>query len=129
MRSAEAMVRGRIDVDLLCLQQFPDQSLREQINGVDVFRVALKKRRSGKLAYAWQYFAFLILSFLWLSRRRRSRSYNLVHVHNMPDYLVFCAALAKALGARVVLDLHDPTPEIFMTVYNLPADHLLVRFL
>src|SRR5271165_1469562 len=110
MRAAEAMSRAGIDVDLLCIQQFPDEPRREHIAGVKVFRTAVRKRRSGKLAYTSQYLAFLVLSFLWLSWRQLTRRYDVVHVHNMPDFLVFSAAFAKILGARVVLDLHDPTP-------------------
>jgi glycosyltransferase involved in cell wall biosynthesis len=129
MRAAQAMCQAGMEVDLLCLQQFPDEPRREQIKGVEVFRTALKKSRAGKLAYASQYIAFLLLGFLWLSRRRLTRHYDVVHVHNMPDFLVFCAAFAKALGARVVLDLHDPTAEVFMAVYGLGPDHWLVRLL
>jgi glycosyltransferase involved in cell wall biosynthesis len=129
MRAAQALFRAGMEVDLLCLQQFPDEPRREQINGVEVFRIGLKKRRAGKLAYASQYLTFLILSFLWLSGRRLTHRYDVVHVHNMPDFLVFCAGPAKALGARVVLDLHDPTPEVFISVYDLAGDHWLVRLL
>jgi glycosyltransferase involved in cell wall biosynthesis len=129
MRAAQALFRAGMEVDLLCLQQFPDEPRREQIDGVEVFRIALKKRRAGKLAYASQYLTFLILSFLWLSCRRLTHRYDVVHVHNMPDFLVFCAGPAKALGARVVLDLHDPTPEVFISVYGLAGDHWLVRLL
>jgi glycosyltransferase involved in cell wall biosynthesis len=129
MRAAQAMFRAGMNVDLLCLQQFPDEPRREHIDGVEVYRIALKKRRAGKLAYASQYLAFLILSFLWLSRHRLTHRYDVVHVHNMPDFLVFCAGFAKVLGARVVLDLHDPTPEVFTSVYGLAPGHWLVRLL
>lgn len=129
MREARAMYRAGMDVDLLCLQQFPDEPRRERIDGVEVFRTPLRKRRAGKLAYAFQYLAFLVRSFLWLSSRQLGRRYEVVHVHNMPDFLVFCAVFAKALGARVILDLHDPTPEVFISVYDLAPDHWLVRLL
>jgi glycosyltransferase involved in cell wall biosynthesis len=129
MRSAEALFKAGMKVDLLCLQQHPQEPVREQINGVEVFRVCLKKRRGGKLAYAWQYFAFLAHSFFWLSKRRLTRRYDVVHVHNMPDFLVFCTGFAKLLGSRVVLDLHDPTPEVFISVYGLDPDHWLVNLL
>jgi glycosyltransferase involved in cell wall biosynthesis len=129
MRAAQALFRAGIEVDLLCLQQFPDEPGRERIDGVEVFRIALKKRRAGKLAYASQYLAFLLLSFLWLSGRCLTHRYDIVHVHNMPDFLVFCAGFAKALGARAVLDLHDPTPEVFITIYGLAPEHWLVKLL
>jgi glycosyltransferase involved in cell wall biosynthesis len=129
MRSAESMVRHGVDVDLLCLREVPDEPDREWIHGVDVTRVTVRKHRSNKLMYLYQYFTFLILSFFWMSRRYWRRRYDLIHIHNMPDYLVFSAVLAKAFGARVILDLHDPTPEVFMTVYNLDVNHWLVRLL
>jgi glycosyltransferase involved in cell wall biosynthesis len=126
LRGAEAMSKAGMGVDLLCLQKSTEEPARERINGVNVFRIALKKRRAGKLTYASQYLAFLLLSFLWLSRRLLKRRYDLVHVHNMPDFLVFCAGLAKAFGSRVMLDLHDPTPEVFITVYGLSSEDWLV---
>ena len=129
MRSAEAMSKSGMSVDLICLQQQPSEPHQELINGVQVSRLGLKKRRGGKLGYAWQYLAFLILTFLWLSRRSLTHRYEVVHIHNMPDFLVFAAAFAKALGSRVVLDLHDPTPEVFISVYGLSPDHWLVRLL
>jgi glycosyltransferase involved in cell wall biosynthesis len=128
MRGATAMVKAGMAVDLLCLQRSPEPA-RERIDGVEVHRASIKKRRAGRVAYAIQYFVFLTRSFLWLSRRPLSLRYDVVHVHNMPDYLVFCAVLAKAFGSRVVLDLHDPTPEIFISVYNLSTNHWLVRLL
>jgi hypothetical protein len=42
----------------------------------------------------------------YLASRSLTRRYDLVHVHNMPDVLVFGATVPKLLGARVILDLH-----------------------
>jgi len=47
----------------------------------------------------------------------------------MPDILVLCSLIPKALGAKVVLDLHDPMPELMMSVFNLDQDSFSVRFL
>jgi glycosyltransferase involved in cell wall biosynthesis len=129
MRSAQAMHDAGMEVELLCLQQFSDEPRRERISGVSVFRTSVKKRRGGKLSYAFQYLTFFVRSFFWLLRRQQGRRYDLVHVHNMPDFLVFSAAFAKLLGAQIVLDLHDPTPEVFISVYGLAVDHWLVRLL
>ena len=129
MREAEAMSRRGMDVDLLCLQQHPDEPRKENVNGVRVSRLVLEKRRGGKLIYAYQYLTFLLVSFCWLSRRHLKRRYQVVHIHNMPDFLVFAAAFAKALGSKVVFDLHDPTPEVFMSLYGLNSNHWLVRLL
>jgi len=57
------------------------------------------------------------------------RRYRLVHVHNMPDFLVFAALIPKLCGARVILDQHDPMPELMMTIYGLGEGSRAVRTL
>ena len=37
--------------------------------------------------------------------------------------------IPKLLGARIVLDLHDPMPELMMSIYNLGAEERLVEWL
>ena len=58
-----------------------------------------------------------------------SRRYDLVHVHNMPDVLVFAALVPRMLGAKVILDLHDPMPELMQTIFGLKESSLGVRLL
>jgi glycosyltransferase involved in cell wall biosynthesis len=50
-------------------------------------------------------------------------------VHNMPDFVVFSALLAKAFGARVILDVHDTMPEAYATKFDLELDHPLIATL
>jgi glycosyltransferase involved in cell wall biosynthesis len=47
----------------------------------------------------------------------------------MPDFLVFSALIPKLRGAKVILDLHDPMPELFRSIYNLPEKHFITRWL
>jgi glycosyltransferase involved in cell wall biosynthesis len=88
-----------------------------------------KHRRGGKFSYLWQYATFILTTTLILALRSLTRRYHLVHVHNMPDVLVVSALIPKLLGARVVLDLHDPMPELMMTIYGLRQDSGGVRLL
>ena len=37
----------------------------------------------------------------------------MVHVNNPPDFLVLSAFVPKLLGARVIFDVHDLTPDMF----------------
>ena len=128
-REAEALQLAGMDVDVICLRQDSREAGLEMLNGVRVHRVPLKRRRAGKLTYAFQYFSFLVSASLLLSWWRLSRRYHLVHVHNMPDFLVFSALLPKMLGARVILDLHDPMPELLVTIFGLKENSLGVRAL
>lgn len=126
-RAAEALVAEGVTIDLICLQADRSEARHENVNGVNVTRVPLKRRRSGKLRYAWQYSAFIAISFGHLLTRSLRRKYDFIHAHNMPDVLVFSAIVPKLLGAKVVLDLHDPMPELMETIFNLPPDSLAVR--
>jgi len=127
--AAEALQRAGMEVDVISLRPDASMSRRETIDGVNVFRVLLRHRRSGKLTYVFQYAWFLTASFFILSAWRLRRRYDVVHVHNMPDVLVFSALVPKLLGAKVILDLHDPMPELMETIFNLPRQSLAVRFL
>lgn len=128
-RAAEALVEAGMQVDLFCLSEGPHEPAVENVRGVQVFRSQLKRRRDSKLTYLVQYTLFLLASALFLARRSLAARYHLVHVHNMPDVLVFSALVPKLLGAKVVLDFHDPMPELMSSIYNLPHGHPMVRLL
>jgi len=128
-RAAEALAAEGMTVDLFCLKEAPDDLHRETVNGVNVYRLPLKRRRGGKLAYIYQYSVFTLAAFGFLLAQSFKRRYALVHVHNMPDFLVFSALVPKLLGAKVILDLHDPMPELMISIFNLHADSFTVRAL
>jgi glycosyltransferase involved in cell wall biosynthesis len=128
-RAAEALAREGVNVDVICLQGSSEEPRRETIDGVDIFRVPLQRRRGSKLGYIFQYGAFIIASFIFLCRRSLVQRYDLVHVHNMPDVLVFSALVPKFLGAKVMLDLHDPMPELMLTIFKLQPQSRSVRLL
>src|SRR6267143_3690799 len=128
-RSAEALVNEGMKVDVICLMEAGTERRRETVHGVDVLRVPLKRRRGGIFGYVFQYVAFLAMSSLIVAARSLTGRYELVYVHNMPDILVLSALIPKIFGAKVILDLHDPMPELMMTIFNLRHDTLPVRIL
>jgi glycosyltransferase involved in cell wall biosynthesis len=128
-RAAEALGQAGMRVDVISLKQDDAEPLRDSYNGVNILRIPLKHMRGGKVSYVIRYGAFILAAFLLLAFRSLTRRYSLVHVHNMPDVLVFAAAVPKACGAKVILDLHDPMPELMMTIYGLERDSLGVRLL
>lgn len=127
-RAAEALLREGMQIDLVCLAE-EDAPGKEQVDGIEVLRVPLKRHRGGKLAYIYQYSAFILISTLVVGWRALTRGYDLVYVHNMPDILVLSGVIPKALGAKVILDLHDPMPELMTTIFGLNEDSAGVRFI
>jgi len=128
-RAAEALAKEGVTVDLICLRENENEPTRETINGVSVLRVRRRRYRGDKRRYVDQYAAFILTSFAYLTARSLTRKYDFVHVHNMPDVLVFSALVPKVLGAKVILDLHDPMPELMQTIFKLPEKSLSVRLL
>src|SRR6202795_4114945 len=127
-RAVEALIGEGASIDLICLESDNDPR-REVLNGVDVLRLPLKHRRGGKLEYASQYGTFILAASAIFGFRSLRRRYDLVYVHNMPDILVLSSLIPKALGAKVVLDLHDPMPELMMTIFGTPEENSGVRWM
>jgi glycosyltransferase involved in cell wall biosynthesis len=47
----------------------------------------------------------------------------------MPDFLVFCALIPKLLGAKVLLDIHDPMPNTFASKFKSGESGLFFKIL
>ena len=128
-RAAEAMVQAGARVELICPKETSKALAREEIGGVEVTRVPLSLRRGGKLTYFYQYGMFFLACGLVLTRRTFRRKYDAIHAHNMPDFLVWAAWLPRLLGAKIILDLHDPMPELFMSLYHRDRHDRMIRCL
>lgn len=127
-REAEALVKTGSTVDMICLRG-PQEKAREVVNGVTVYRLPLRRKRGGKLRYLWQYSYFIFLAFWLVTTLHIRKRYDIVHAHNMPDILVFSLSVPRLSGARVILDLHDPMPEVFIAKYGLAPSHAAIRIL
>lgn len=127
-RCVDALVSEGATIDLICLAHGND-ARRETLNGVNVLRIPLKHPRRGKLEYGFRYGAFIFITGLLFAVRSLSRRYDLFYVHNMPDVLVVSSLVPKALGAKVVLDLHDPMPELMMTIFGAAEENSSVRWM
>ncbi len=127
-RAAEALLKEGMSVDLVCLQDGKTPA-RETHGNFDIIRVPLTHKRGGKLSYACKYSTFILSSAMILALRSIRRRYDLVYVHNMPDVLVASALVPKMLGAKVILDQHDPMPELMTTIFGFDTKSFGVRLL
>lgn len=119
-RYAESLAAGGHRVDVLALRG-QGKPKREVLRGVDVHRLPLSRRRGGTLRYLFEYVWFTLLCGFVLSWR--ARRYDVVHVHNMPDFLVFAALLPRLFGRTVLLDVHDLMPEVYCSKFKTSVRH------
>jgi len=92
---------------------------RYVINGVEVHELGVPKYRGkSTVAYILSYVRFLAAAALACLGRLVKGDIDVVHVHNLPDFLVFAALLPRLAGKKVVLDIHDSVPETFATKFS-----------
>lgn len=127
-RSAEALSVEGHTVSVICLRNRNQKNL-EIVNNVKIFRLPIHRKRGRKIRYIFEYFIFIVLAFFKLLTFCLKGKVDIVHVHNMPDILVFSSLVPKFTGAKVILDLHDPMPEVFMAKYSIDGDHRIIKTL
>jgi glycosyltransferase involved in cell wall biosynthesis len=111
-REAEALVRAGYGVDVICPRD-EGESGHERYRGVEIHRVNVRIERRGLPRQFVCYLYFALRAALRLTAMQHRHRYRSVQVHNLPDFLVFCAWLPKLQRVPVVLDLHDLMPEFF----------------
>jgi glycosyltransferase involved in cell wall biosynthesis len=115
-REAEALRDSGFDVDVICLRD-RGEAAREDVEGIHVHRLPVGHRRGKILRYLWEYNSFFLLATMKLAVLHSRSRFAAIQVNTMPDYLVFVALYPKLTGARVVLHLHEPVPELFGTMF------------
>ena len=130
MRYARALAERGDQVDVIALSDGRESPAFEVVDGVNVHRIQRRLRNEkNKFAYLYRLLKFCAKSSVFLSRLHLKRRYDLIHVHNVPDFLVFSAWLPRLTGAKVILDIHDILPEFFANKFRRPENSFYVRLL
>ena len=129
MRYAEALAGRGDQVDVIALRT-ATKGFYEVINGVHVYRVQGRiKNEKGKFSYLFRIIKFLLLSGFLLSWLHIKHRYDLVHVHSVPDFLVFAAIVPKLFGAKIILDIHDILPEFYASKFSSRQNGLMFKLM
>ncbi len=125
-RQVKTLAAAGYAVDVICLaEDMGDAPAQANLIGIDVAHY----RGSNRLRYIDAYLMFFIKAAWTAARLAVRRHYDVVVVCNMPDFIVACALGPKLGGARVVLDVHDPLPELYRVKFGRPAGCLGERLL
>ena len=114
-RAAEALAESGHQVDIFAIstdgaRAWSDgESIRARL-------LPMRKKRTGLARYAFEYSAFFSWALVLVSLLHARRRYQVVYVHNMPNFLVFAGLLPKLGGAKIVLDVHDPAAELMADI-------------
>jgi glycosyltransferase involved in cell wall biosynthesis/peptidoglycan/xylan/chitin deacetylase (PgdA/CDA1 family) len=129
-RYAETLASRGDQVDVIALGGTYFGRLEKQINGITVYQVQKREfNERSKWTYAWRLLCFLYRSSIALARLHDRNRYDVIHIHNMPDFLVFAAWYPKLTGAKLILDIHDMVPELFANKFKTRLKTTYVRAL
>ena len=98
--------------------------------GVTVRESRLPKYQGDSFfLYLLSYCVFTVLSF-WLCLTQTVRGkLDVVHVHNMPNFLIFGALPVRFRRGKIVLDVHDTMLETYASKFQEDRNTLLRRIL
>ena len=129
MRYAEALAHRGDQVDVISLRR-EEQTTTDVVDGVNVFRIQRRPTTGdGKFFYVVRILAFFIRSMCLLSWKYLRNPYQLIHIHSVPDFLVFAAWLPRTMGAAVILDIHDLLAEFYASKYTVSQDSWVFKAL
>jgi glycosyltransferase involved in cell wall biosynthesis len=126
---ANALASRGDQVDVIALNQGGSKKF-ETIDGVNLYRVQDRElRKESLLRYAFQVVTFMVRSFFFLTKKQFQNPYDVIHVHSVPDFLVFSALIPKLFGVPIILDIHDILPEFYITKFKSGEHSLMFRLL
>lgn len=128
-RYAEALVERGNSVDVIALRR-KGQEKKFTLNGVTVYGIQKRNyNERGLIDYIVRTLFFFLKGSLLLTVKSLRSKYQIVHVHNVPDFLIFMGTIPKVLGSKLILDIHDILPEFFCQKFGETMDRPLAKFL
>lgn len=130
MGYAKALADEGHHVDVIALTDGNRKAPARRQGRVHVIPVqAVGKKKAGRIYYLSCVMGFLVRAG-WLAMRRDCKKhYDLVHVHSVPDFLVFAALFPRLRGAKVILDIHDILPEFYLSKFGQTSRSVVYRLL
>ena len=128
-RYAEALSKSGNGVDVISLKgnHITNQTV---LNGVNVYAIQSRKFNERKPnSYLFNILKFYMKGSVLLSLLHLKRKYKVIHINNVPDFLVFMAVIPKLLGTRIILDIHDILPEFYSQKFNIGFDTIIPKIL
>lgn len=112
-REAEALEQHGAKVTILSLSESKKPQVSE-FHGVTIREIGVQKFQGrSNVSYILSYILFVIKAFFVCSSLTLQRKVDVVHVHNMPDFLVFAALVPRIMGKMLILDIHDSMLETY----------------
>jgi glycosyltransferase involved in cell wall biosynthesis len=109
-RHAEALAAHGYSVDVICLADQQASQTPVNVIGISIPRY----RGHSRTEYIRQYLRFFAKATYSAVKLNRQHHYDVVIVCSIPDAAVVAGLIPKLAGAKLVLDIHDTMPELYL---------------
>ncbi|RQW03787.1 glycosyltransferase, partial [candidate division KSB1 bacterium] len=127
-RETECLAEIGAVIDVFCLRE-KDEKRFEVSGNIRIHRLFKFRKPKSAVTYFLHVIFFSIISFFYISFYQLKNRFDFVHVHSIPDFLVFAALVPKLFGATIVFDMHENMPELYMRKFDAAENSFIIRLI
>ncbi len=127
-RYVNALNENGIRCIVICSKK-KNEPFFQNIQGNLVYRIPVSKKRGSFFLTLIEYLLFTWISSLLLVYTGIKYRYKIIHTHTLPDFLIFAAVWNKLFAAKLILDLHEIFPELYMARTGAAYDLFNVKLI
>ena len=128
-RYVEALVADGYEVDVFALRN-DHQNKTSILDGARIYHLQRRPYdEKGLMSFVSRMTSFSFKVFTILTLKHIFYKYDMIHIHNPPDFLVFSALIPRITGAGILFDMHENLPELYCAKFNKEPTSASVRFL
>ena len=105
-------------VSVICPKMRGFTKSRETIDNIEIYRHAISVEATGITGFILEY-TTAILGEIWLAWHIWFKSrFDVIHICNPPDLLFIAAVPFRLFGVKIIYDVHDLCPEMFLAKFG-----------
>lgn len=129
-REAKELQRQGFEIDVINLRSSKRESIFRSFDGINIYGIQARPYAEKKaIIYFIKLLSFYLKTSIILTFSSVTKRYRLIHVTAPPDFMVFTTLVPRLLGAKIVLDIHDISPELFMEKLHILENTTIIKAL
>ena len=104
---AETLAARGDRVDVVNISDSQQRQSEVEVHGVTRYRVQRREYdECNNWMHAWRSLRVFVSLSIALTRLHQRNRYDVIHIYNVPDFLLFAAWYPKLAGAKLIRDIH-----------------------
>ena len=121
-REAQTVTDWGYEVTIISPKSKYTARAHEELKGINVYRYSSLNSSKSKWAFIYEYINALFQQFFLAIRIYINKPFKIIHAANPPDTIIIVFLFFKLLGTKYIFDLHDLSPELYITKFSGKKD-------